>query len=204
MSMWNFVDAGGPLMYPLLFASILVVTFGFERTVHYIRASRGSSAAPVIHALIEQGQLEKAMALARQSSGPVAAVLERGLLLAGKSKDELEEEMVLTGNAEMKRLSRNLHLIELISRTAPLVGLLGTVLGMVNAFQNVADSGGAADPAMLAGGIWEALLTTAAGLSVGIPAMITHHLLEEKALSISFSMKHYANEAVRHLGKSSC
>ncbi|ANT65514.1 MULTISPECIES: MotA/TolQ/ExbB proton channel family protein [Prosthecochloris] len=198
--MWDLFIAGGPLMYPLLIGSILVFTFSCERTIHFIRASRGCSAAPDIHASIENGQLEEALQRARQSPGPVAAVLRTGLLHAGKKRDELEEEVVLTGNLEIKRLNRNLHLIELISRTAPLVGLLGTVLGMVDAFRNVAGSGGQADPAILAGGIWEALLTTAAGLSVALPAMILHHFLEEKANSLTFSMKHYANEAIKHLG----
>ncbi|MEC9487680.1 MAG: MotA/TolQ/ExbB proton channel family protein [Prosthecochloris sp.] len=198
--MWDLFLAGGPMMYPLLLGSIMVVTFGIERSIHLFRASRGCIAAPEIHTAIENGQREQALQLAEKSPGPVAAVLETGLRHAGKKRGELEEEIVLAGNLELKRLNRNLHLIELVSRTAPLVGLLGTVLGMVDAFRNVAGSGGPADPAMLAGGIWEALLTTAAGLSVALPAMILHHFLEEKANSLTFSMKHYANEAVKHLG----
>ena len=199
--MWDLLNTGGPMMYPLLLGSILVATFAFERTIHYFRASSGTPAAREIHALLKNGRIENALALAQQSPGPVAAVLEAGLYHAGKNREELEEEVILVGNSEIKRLNQHLHLIELISRTAPLIGILGTVLGMVNAFQNVADAGGSANPAILASGIWEALLTTAAGLSVAIPAMIVHHLLEEKAQSLSFSMKQYATEAIKHLGK---
>ncbi len=199
--MWYFFDAGGPLMYPLLVCSILTVAYAIERSFHFFRAGRSADAPQIIHDLIEKGRLDKALQLAEASPGPVSAILAEGLRHAGKTKEFIEEEITLAGTTEIKRLNKHLHLIELIIRIAPLMGLLGTVLGMVNAFQQVAQANGSVDPSMLAGGIWEALITTAAGLGVAIPSMIVHHLLEEKVQSFSFLMKYYGSETIKHLGK---
>jgi biopolymer transport protein ExbB len=187
-------------MYPLLLCSVLTVTYGIERGCHYFRAGRKSEAAEEIHALIEKGDYDRALALARQTPGPVAAVLAEGLRHQGVAKELLEEVISLRGAAELKRLNQRLHLIELIGRLAPLMGLLGTVLGMVEAFRQVAASRGAVDPSLLAGGIWEALITTVAGLCVAIPAMVLHHLFEDRVKSFAYLMKHYGTEAVKHLG----
>ena len=198
--MWYFFDAGGPMMYPLLICSILTVAYAIERSFHFLRAGKSPDAPQTIHDLIEKNEFDKALQVAEISPGPVSAVLEQGLLHAGDKKELIEEEITLKGTKELKRLNKHLHLIELISRIAPLMGLLGTVLGMVNAFQQFAQSNGTVDPSMLAGGIWEALITTAAGLGVAIPSMIVHHMLEEKVESFAFLMKYYGTEAVKHLG----
>lgn len=198
--MWYFFDAGGPMMYPLLICSILTVAYAIERSFHFLRAGKSPDAPQTIHDLIEKNEFDKALQVAEISPGPVSAVLEQGLLYAGDKKELIEEEITLKGTKELKRLNKHLHLIELISRIAPLMGLLGTVLGMVNAFQQFAQSNGSVDPSMLAGGIWEALITTAAGLGVAIPSMIVHHMLEEKVESFAFLMKYYGTEAVKHLG----
>ncbi len=198
--MWYFFDAGGPMMYPLLICSILTVAYAIERSFHFLRAGKSPDAPQTIHDLIEKNEFNKALQVAEISPGPVSAVLEQGLLHAGDKKELIEEEITLKGTKELKRLNKHLHLIELISRIAPLMGLLGTVLGMVNAFQQFAQSNGSVDPSMLAGGIWEALITTAAGLGVAIPSMIVHHMLEEKVESFAFLMKYYGTEAVKHLG----
>lgn len=198
--MWYFFDAGGPMMYPLLICSILTAAYAIERSFHFLRAGKSPDAPQTIHDLIEKNEFDKALQVAEISPGPVSAVLEQGLLHAGDKKELIEEEITLKGTKELKRLNKHLHLIELISRIAPLMGLLGTVLGMVNAFQQFAQSNGSVDPSMLAGGIWEALITTAAGLGVAIPSMIVHHMLEEKVESFAFLMKYYGTEAVKHLG----
>ena len=198
--MWYFFDAGGPLMYPLLVCSILTLAYTLERSFHFFRAGLSPDAPKKIHELIEQNEYSSAMELAECSPGPVSSVLAAGLKNAGKTKEFIEEEVVLEGAKEIKRLNTHLHLIELISRIAPLIGLLGTVLGLVNAFQQVAQSNSAVDPSTLAGGIWEALITTAAGLTVAIPSMIIHHMLEKKVDSFTFRMKYYGTEAVKHLG----
>ena len=198
--MLEFFVKGGPLMYPLFFASILTVAIGIERAWHYLQAGRGSAAPEQIHTLIEEGKCDAALTLAQQTPGPVAAVLVAGLTHQGLAKDLLEEVVSLRGAAELQRLNQRLHLLDLVGRLAPLVGLLGTVLGMVAAFRQVAAARGAVDPSLLAGGIWEALITTVAGLCVAIPALVLHHLFEDRVKNFAYYMKHYGTEAVKHLG----
>lgn len=198
--LWEFFIKGGPLMYPLLACSILTVVFGLERGWHYLRAARDGGAPEKIHTLIEERKIDQALSLATAAPGPVAAVLAEGLRHNGNSRDLLEEVICLRGAAELKRLNQNLHVLDLIGRMAPLMGLLGTVLGMVAAFRQVAGARGAVDPSLLAGGIWEALITTVAGLCVAIPAMILHHFFEDRVRSFAYFMKHYGTEAAKHLG----
>ena len=198
--MFQFFINGGPLMYPLLLCSIATVAYGIERAYHYIRAGKGKDAPERIHALIERGEAVEALAIAEATPGPVAAVLVEGLRHRGIDVVMMEEAVSLAGGRELKRLNKNLHILELIGRLAPLMGLLGTVLGMVEAFRQVAASKGAVDPSVLAGGIWEALITTVAGLCVAIPAMILHHFFEDRVNEFAYLMKHYGTEAVKHLG----
>lgn len=204
MEMWEFFIKGGPLMYPLLFCSVLTVAYAFERAWHFSRANLNKEAYEQIHALLEKNQRTEALDLAEKTPGPVAAVLEEGLRFSNEAKGKIKEAVALRGTAELERLNQHLHIIELIGRIAPLMGLLGTVLGMVEAFKGVAAAGGAVEPGMLAGGIWEALITTVAGLCVAIPAMVIHHFLEDRVRKFSYLMKHYSNEAVKHLGRRSC
>jgi biopolymer transport protein ExbB len=198
--MLEFFVKGGPLMYPLLLCSVLTVAYGIERGYHYLRAGRNADAPEAIHALIEHGDFDQALTLARQTPGPVAAVLVEGLKHRGLERELLDEHISLRGAAELKRLNQRLHILELVGRLAPLMGLLGTVLGMVAAFRQVAAAKGSVDPSLLAGGIWEALITTVAGLCVAIPAMVLHHLFEDRVRSFAYFMKHYGTEAVKHLG----
>lgn len=198
--MLEFFIKGGPLMYPLLLCSILTVGCGIERIYHYVRAGKGKDAPEVIHSLIEQGKDAEALTLAEKTPGPVAAVLAEGLRHRGMEMSLMEEAISLAGGRELKRLNKNLHVLELVGRLAPLMGLLGTVLGMVEAFRQVAFSRGVVDPSLLAGGIWEALITTVAGLCVAIPALVLHHFFEDQVKDFAYFMKHYGTEAVKHLG----
>lgn len=191
---------GGLVMYPLLLCSIVALAYTLERTVAFFLAGRKAENAQEIHDLIEKGSTVEALELAENTAGPVAGVLEEGLKNAGKTKEKIEEAISLKGAVELKRLNQNLHIIELIGRIAPLLGLLGTVLGLVHAFQKVSTAQSAIDPSLLAAGIWEALLTTVVGMAIAIPAMVAHHFLEHRVQSFVFLMKHYGTEAVKHLG----
>jgi biopolymer transport protein ExbB len=106
----------------------------------------------------------------------------------------VENKISLTGDQELKRLSKNLHLLELTGKIAPMIGLLGTVIGMVEAFRELSSVKGLVDPSLLAGGIWEALITTVAGLFVGIPALVFFHLYTNKVKATATSMKHIGEE----------
>ncbi len=187
---------GGPLMYPLLLGSVLMVTVIVERGYHFIRAKTGGRLVEEVKRMIEDGNLEKAQEFARSSRGPVAVIVYEAIKLRTYTLDVIENELSIRGDQELARLTKNLHLLELIGKIAPMIGLLGTVLGMVGAFQQVATVKNLVDPSILARGIWEALITTVAGLFVGIPALVFHHLYANRVKSVAFAMKHYGEEIV--------
>lgn len=166
----DFMVRGGPALWVIAALSVLTLTLFFWRVI-------GLAQAGVWHkrqteAWLEQWSVEGA-APACAGSTPLDRVTLsaiRALLTPEFSPEIAEKETIRIAKAELATLRRGLRPLELIAAIAPLVGLLGTVLGMIGAFQALQESSSGADPAVLAGGIWEALLTTAAGMAVAIPA----------------------------------
>jgi len=197
--MVDFFYKGGPLMYPLLLCSILMLALSLERGYNYFRASGSKEFPAVIKKMILQQQYNQALELAKSEKGPVAAITAAAIQSRQQGVVAMEEAISVVGSMELKRLSKHLHVLELIGRLSPLVGLFGTVLGMTEAFRVVADSKVAVNPSMLAGGIWEALITTVAGLAVAIPAMVVHHFCEDYVRSWAFSMKRIGREWIKLL-----
>jgi biopolymer transport protein ExbB len=185
---------GGPLMYPLLFGSVLMIAIIIERGYHFIRARVNRRFIDRVINVIEEGDLQRAQRIAEKCRGPIAAIVEAALRYRSYTQDVVENKISLTGDQELKRLSKNLHLLELTGKIAPMIGLLGTVIGMVEAFRELSSVKGLVDPSLLAGGIWEALITTVAGLFVGIPALVFFHLYTNKVKATASSMKHIGEE----------
>lgn len=198
--MLELFTKGGPLMYPLLLCSIITVALSLERTYHYIKAEGSKHFDLKAKELIMRGEYDNALHFAQETPGPVAAVVAAALENRGQKKSLIEDAISARGSYELKRLNEHLHILELTGRIAPLIGLLGTVMGMVQAFKTLAVLKGTIDPSLLAGGIWEALITTVAGMCVAIPALIFHHFFEDKVKSWAFRMKQCGNEMVRLLG----
>jgi len=127
------------------------------------------------------GDLEELRKRCERADSPVTRVLGRGLGLAGGSRSHMRESMEDGGRAELRRMRRNTGAIAAVATVAPLLGLLGTVIGMISTFQAVVESSahgaGAVDVGQLADGIWQALVTTAAGLMVAIPVLLGHRYL---------------------------
>jgi biopolymer transport protein ExbB len=185
---------GGPLMYPLLFGSVLMVAIVIERGYHFIRAKAGRGFVERITRAIEAGNLEEAGNIARRQGGPIAAIAGTAIRYRDYTRDVVENKISLRGDQELKRLSKNLHLLELVGKIAPMIGLLGTVMGMVEAFRGISSAQSTVNPSLLAGGIWEALITTVAGLFVGIPALVFHHLYANGVKTTAFAMKHISED----------
>jgi biopolymer transport protein ExbB len=185
---------GGPLMYPLLLGSILMVAVVIERGFRFIGTGENKKLIETVKQHIQKREVDTAMEKAREGGGPIALILYEVLKFRCYTQDVVENEISIRGDQILRHLSKNLHLLELIGKIAPMIGLLGTVLGMVEAFQKVAIVKSQVNPSILASGIWEALITTVAGLFVGIPALVFHHLYLNKVKSLAFSMKHYAEE----------
>lgn len=191
---------GGPLMYPLLLGSVLMIAIVIERGFHFFGAGVNRKFVVTVKDHIQRGQFEKALEIAEEGRGPVALIFQEALKFREYTQDVIENEISIRGDQVLHSLSRNLHLLELIGKIAPMIGLLGTVMGMVDAFHEVASVKNLVDPSLLASGIWEALITTVVGLFVGIPALVFHHLYAMKVKAVAFSMKHYGEEILSMTG----
>ena len=177
-SLWTLLTAGGPIMFILAALSALSLTLIIVKVVQLWPTTGGVAARDGALALWEGGDRHAAIT-ALIPRAPADRVLLAGMqaLQSGMTPALVEGDLARRGNDEVATLSGGLRLLDLISMTAPLLGLLGTVLGMVESFQDLALAQGSANASVLAGGIWLALLTTAAGLVVAIPAAIGASLL---------------------------
>ena len=199
--MIELFQKGGVLMYPLLLCSVIALAVILERTIQFIRAGSSLSWIEELRNHIENRTFTDASALAQKRRGPVATLVREVVAHRELPRAELESRVSAAGSTELKRLSARLHLLELIGRIAPMVGLSGTVLGLTRTFQTVAAVKTFANPTLLANGIWEALITTVTGLFIGIPALVFHHFFENRLNSISFEMKSTAETMIAELGE---
>lgn len=196
----DLFDKGGVLMYPLLLFSILALWIFLERSYHLRRATgRAAELFETVRELLLMHDHKQAYQTARQYPGPVAAVFRVLLQHPLASRENLEEITTMQARQELQRLTVRLPLLSLIANLATLLGLLGTVMGMVKAFQQVASAQGTVNPSLLAGGIWEALLTTVVGLWIAIPALLFHYALEQRVKRHAFEIDYYGTALIRVL-----
>lgn len=168
---------GGWMMYPIALCSFVLTVFTFERLIH-LRRGRVIP-RPFVKRLIEQLQQqqidrEEALELCERNPSPMATILSAAVRKYGRPAVEVEQAVLDAGERESNLLRRNMRLLNAISNVSPLLGLLGTVLGMIQAFNDISSAQAMGRPDLLAGGISQALLTTAAGLLVAIPAYLLY------------------------------
>lgn len=182
-SIWDFVVKGGPVMIPLGICSLVAVAIIVERLIS-LRRTRiipPDFVAGVRGVLRAGRNVDAALEYCRTHPSPIANVFSAGIRRLGESIELLERHIQEAGEREILRLRKHLRLLSLITSISTLLGLLGTIFGMITAFQTVATSGEALGRTeLLARGIYEALITTAAGLIVAIPAMIAYHGIAAK------------------------
>ncbi len=177
----TLMAAGGPVIWLLAMMSVASIAIILIRTLRLSRVLSGGGARAAALAMWTSGDRFGAIA-ALPVTAPADRVLKVAMeaVNAGARRAAIEPDLEWRGNAEVIEMSRHIRVLELIAMVAPLLGLLGTVLGMIQSFQSLAEAEGAANASLLAGGIWEALLTTAAGLIVAIPAAIGAGLLADR------------------------
>jgi biopolymer transport protein ExbB len=179
--MLELIKSGGPVMVPIIVLSVLALGLIIERVVAFLRV-REPRADLLPWVLGELGK-GRGTVLAEELDGspsPEAAVLREGVLARSTTPEERELRMQAKAQRELARLERFLPWLSSLANVETMLGLLGTVTGMIRSFLALRLSG-VADPAVLAGGISEALITTAAGLTVAIPCLITYHVLIQAA-----------------------
>lgn len=200
---FSLVARGGPVMMILLGLSVAAVAIILVKLLQFWRAQlkRTRFIEPAI-ADLARGERDRAVAVLRQEVNPVARVMETAINANADSALSVEDrdaEIARVGTAEIRNVESYLRGLEIIANVSPLLGLLGTVLGMITAFSELESAGSKVDPAILAGGIWEALLTTAFGLVVAIPALTMYHVLEGRVDETRATMR---DAVVRVIGVS--
>ncbi|GAB4169150.1 MAG: MotA/TolQ/ExbB proton channel family protein [Terrimicrobiaceae bacterium] len=198
-SMTELFQRGGALMWVLLGFSVVAVAVIMERGLVYLRY--GLRCDGWMARLMEElraGRLDRAAGMAKSCRHPVARVVEEYLGNLKRPAKIRRDNVARRGTLVLEDVEKRLRVLAAIAHLAPLVGLLGTVMGMVVAFAQIQSLQGAAKPADLAGGIWEALLTTVFGLVVAIPSMAAFHGYESHADKIARRMEMAVTELDDH------
>jgi len=208
MDALTILDKGGLLIWPILACSLVGVTIFFERQALYRRVySRLQSSAAIqqtIHSISvadlpkAKNQLEDSI----EANTPEANILSEVINFETLDHETLEMAVIHVVEREVSILSRSLATLSVIASAAPLLGLLGTVIGMIKAFMVVEQMGGSVNAAVLAGGIWEAMLTTAFGLLAAIPLLFFHNHLEGKLNRIQIRLEDIGLQALKAWSKS--
>lgn len=197
--MIDFFLKGGLLMWPILACSIAALAVFLERLC-VVRREGKKIVQPgfvaEVKALLKDKQYNAVEQLCARRQGPLATVIAAGVNERARSFEERERIVSRAGASEIRRLERHLSVLALVADIAPLLGLTGTVTGLIKAFIKVQELGGRVDAASLAGGIWEALITTAAGLFVAIPALAAYHFFERRIAYYAAVIKDVAGETL--------
>jgi len=203
MSLWQMFLAGGPVMWPILLCSIFAMAIILEKFWHVNKISidmqqfLGSVLDKMKH-----HQVKEALEICEKTKSPISHILKAGILKYDRPRPQIKEAIEDASLYEIPRLEKNLSMLATIAHISPLLGLLGTVTGMVRCFQTIqakATSFHPVSPGDLAGGIWEALLTTVAGLIVAIPTFIIYNYLVSRINNFVLEMEKASTELVNFL-----
>jgi len=182
-------------MWPIALCSVISVAIILERVCQFFRMRvKILNVSSRVKSFLKDGKSREALKLCEGASDPIAQILAAGIHVHKRSLEEKERIIARAGSKIVRQLDKNLRGLAIIGNVAPLLGLLGTVTGMIRAFMKIQELGGKVDASVLAGGIWEALITTAAGLSVAIPALVAYHYFEGRVDNIASQMKDASSE----------
>ena len=197
MSMFEILDKGGPVVWILLCYSITALAIVLERYLHFFRM--GSLPQGFILQLQEALSKNKLPLLISGLRGPEVAVISGLHQAYQQGVQDLVRTATRIGSQELQRMERGFRTLGLLGDTAPLLGLFGTITGMIKAFMVIEQAGGKVDAQALASGIWEAMVTTGVGLAVALPILFLLHWLESLAARRTNAMHHYASLVIENL-----
>ena len=197
MELFSIFLKGGIIMWFILACSIIGLTVIIDRYIVIRRAKINVPAFMVrIRGMLKKKDISGAISYCMEEKSPVANIIRKGLTKYKLGHERVKEAIENAGRQEISRLEKGLAVLASISGIAPLLGFLGTVTGMITAFMTIEDLAGSANPSDLAGGIWEALLTTAFGLIVGIPALAFYNYFISAVKKLVGDMETVANDVV--------
>jgi biopolymer transport protein ExbB len=190
MSFWELFNSGGWLMWFLLVLGGVAIFLFVERFIAIRNSSRGDiNFMRRIRDKISEGKITAALESCKRVDSPIARMVEKGIERIGRPMPEIQNAIENQANLEVSRLSTGLPYLAMISGGAPMIGFLGTVIGLVQAFMAMEGMGGTVDISVLAGGMYVAMLTTVGGLIVGIPAYFGYNYLVARIDRLVFQME---------------
>jgi biopolymer transport protein ExbB len=203
--MWEFMQKGGPIMWPILLCSVIAFAIVIERLIRLKQEQIDTkSFMEQISKSLKRNKIMEALDLCERTGGPIANILKAGILKHDRPRAEVREAIEDASIHEVPRLERNLPVLNTIAQAAPLLGLLGTVTGLVAAFQVIESKATATtpvNPGDLAGGIWQALLATTFGLCVAIPTFVSYNYLVSRVDGFVLDMERSATDLLNILGE---
>ena len=195
--MLDYMQKGGPLMWLILFCSVLAGAVFLERVTYFHRAQiRVGEFIRGLATLLQRRSVAEARMECEGTPGPIARVILAALVRHDAPRSELKDIVQEAGQLEVPRLERRLGIIATIAVVAPMIGLLGTVAGLIEAFVNMSSQSGFASSTDIASGIYQSLLTTAAGLVVSIPCAVGYMFLSARVNALMHDMERAGIEIV--------
>lgn len=191
----QFLSNGGPMMWLILITSAAAVAVFVERVLHYHRAQINSMEfLNGVRNVLKRDNVVEALSICEATPGPVARLVKTAILNRDRGREGVRDALEEAGLLEVPRLEDKLNLLATIAQIAPLMGLLGTVMGFMSMFHELQQSGAFATPDRLAGGIWGALISMAGGLAVAIPTYAGYNYLVSRVNSIVLDMEKASTE----------
>jgi len=195
LSILELLLKGGWIVWPIIALSLVAVYIFIERYMTIKRASREeANFMAQIRDFVLNGNIDAAKSLCSSTENPIARMTEKGISRIGKSVKNIEAAIESVGKLEIYKLERSVGLLASIAGVAPMLGFLGTVTGMIKAFHKLSKAGNNIETSLLAGGIYEALVTTVAGLAVGIIAFVCYNIIVGMIERVVYKMEVTAME----------
>lgn len=197
LTFFELMLKGGWIMIPLAILSVVAIYIFIERYLATTKASREDSNFMMnIRNYIKEGKIDSAIALCRANPTPLARMIEKGLIRLGRPLHDISAAIENVGNLEVSKLEKTVAFLSMTAGAAPMIGFLGTVSGMIRAFYNLSKAGNNLDISLLSSGIYEAMVTTLAGLIVGIIAYICYNIIVARIEKVVFMLEARATEFI--------
>ncbi len=199
---YEIIFRGGILMFPIMFCSVVALAITIERFFTLRRAKIDTREfMDNMRTVLRQNRTQEAVEICDETDGPIARIMKAGILKHNRSKEDIREAIEDAGHLEIPRLERYMSGLATCANIAPLLGLLGTVAGMIKAFAEIQHREGQVNPSDLAEGIGNALVTTAAGLTVAIPTLVVYNYFVSRVENMILEMELSSSELVELLTK---
>lgn len=203
LTLRTMLSNGGVVLWLILFVSAVGVVVFIERFLHYHRAQINSTEfLNGVRNVLRRDNVVEAISICDATPGPVARLVKTAILNRDQGRERMSEALEEAGLAEVPRLEEKLNLLATIAQITPLLGLLGTIIGLMHAFYSIEDAGLMASVQLVSSGVWKSLICAGAGLAVAIPAQAAYNYLVSRVNSIVLDMERAATEVVHVVSQS--